>query len=429
MNKLVLAIIVVAIVAAAAAAVYLYYNPLGKTGSIASCKAPAIIYVYADNAQKDAGKTFVGVFSLLAKNSGIQLGNYTTCMLPASSLPVKLRFYPALLLKGNFSEKIMNHTVADIEGAKLLDPVITMSIIRYLKIQPVYSYHAKLIVVKAENPLGKIRANESVIKDSFSAIAMASIDQIQYVSRSQAPVKLDIAPYVIFESKEELDKNVHYLEKAGKDYYVIKKDFLASVANNVLGARGLDLYGVEPPRGDFPSIGSSNAPVKLYIFEDFWCPYCALFYNNTFDIVKQYTSSGKLVVYAVDFLIHENAAEIHSLLLCLYRLTGNGTMYFDIVNEIYHQYAKNLTRPLMLEDVEGIVAKYVDNNTLSEAKNCAKNVSTKHYFDTRKEYFEKYLIHGTPGFLVVPSGDKPLVSTSGYLKPEEFRELIEWALR
>ncbi len=428
MNAKLLVVIVVAV--AAVIGVAYYYGwisfPGGSTG-VASCKPPAIIYVYANDQQKDVGKTFIGVFDLLAKNSGLSLGNYSTCIVPASSLPEKLRFYPALLLKGEFDERLMNYTFGDIDGAKILNPVITMSIIRYLRIEPVYSYHAKLLIVKAENPLGEVKANETVLKDSFSAIAMASIDSVEYVTRDEAPVKLDIAPYAVLESSDPLADQVHYLEKRGDKYYVIKKDYLVSVASNVLGARGLDLYGVEPPGDDYPAIGPANAPVKLYIFEDLWCPYCALFYNNTFGLLAEYAKEGRLRVYAVDFLIHPEAGELHSLLRCIYRLTGDGELYFRIVNETYHVYAENLSRPVMMEDFEGIVAKHVDNKTLAEAKNCAMNISSKAYVEERQKYFEEYMISGTPGFLLVPSNGKPLVSVSGYLDREEMEKLLSWA--
>ncbi len=56
-----------------------------------------------------------------------------------------------------------------------------------------------------------------------------------------------------------------------------------------------DKFSAEPLLRDLPVLGDSSAPLTLYEFADFQCPYCKRFFDNTLAGLKsRYMDSGKL---------------------------------------------------------------------------------------------------------------------------------------
>jgi protein-disulfide isomerase len=64
-------------------------------------------------------------------------------------------------------------------------------------------------------------------------------------------------------------------------------------------------------RSDQPTIGNANAPLTVYEFGDFQCPYCKQFYQQTYaDFKSKYIDTGKVKLVFVHFpltSIHVNA--------------------------------------------------------------------------------------------------------------------------
>lgn len=63
--------------------------------------------------------------------------------------------------------------------------------------------------------------------------------------------------------------------------------------------------GVEMSSGDLENeatLGSKNAPVTLYEYSDYQCPFCSMFYKQTLpSIIKNYVKAGKVKVVFRDF--------------------------------------------------------------------------------------------------------------------------------
>lgn len=61
---------------------------------------------------------------------------------------------------------------------------------------------------------------------------------------------------------------------------------------------GLEENAAEPGMGHGVGVGSPDAPVVIEVYEDFMCPHCAYFHNNTRDFLAEKTRSGEVrVVY------------------------------------------------------------------------------------------------------------------------------------
>lgn len=68
-----------------------------------------------------------------------------------------------------------------------------------------------------------------------------------------------------------------------------------------------------------PSLGSKDSPVTLVAFEDFECPFCERFSQQTLPlIIEKYVKSGKVRLVWKDFplSIHSNAQRAHEAARC-----------------------------------------------------------------------------------------------------------------
>lgn len=68
--------------------------------------------------------------------------------------------------------------------------------------------------------------------------------------------------------------------------------------------------------GNIQPLGNPNAQVKIIIFGDFLCPFCAKTEIEFIPKIKYLIDQGKVVVYWRDFLIHEPAIVVHNAARC-----------------------------------------------------------------------------------------------------------------
>lgn len=101
-----------------------------------------------------------------------------------------------------------------------------------------------------------------------------------------------------------------------------------------------------------PSIGNANAPVTLIAFEDFECPFCERFSQQTLPlIIEQQVKSGKVRIVWKDFplSIHSNAQKAHEAARCAWeqdKFWGYHNVLFNNQNSLsinnLKQYSRNL---------------------------------------------------------------------------------------
>ncbi len=86
-------------------------------------------------------------------------------------------------------------------------------------------------------------------------------------------------------------------------------------------------------RSDAPVIGSKNAPLTMYEFSDFQCPYCTSFYKTTYPTLKtKYIDTGKLKIVYRHFPLsfHINAEKAAEAAECANR-QGKFEPYYDLL--------------------------------------------------------------------------------------------------
>ncbi len=101
-----------------------------------------------------------------------------------------------------------------------------------------------------------------------------------------------------------------------------------------------------------PSLGDKDAPVMLIAFEDFECPFCERFSQQTLpSIIEQYVKSGKVRIVWKDFplSIHSNAQRAHEAARCAWEQDKFWEYHDALFNNQnglstnnLKQYAKNL---------------------------------------------------------------------------------------
>ena len=99
---------------------------------------------------------------------------------------------------------------------------------------------------------------------------------------------------------------------------------------------------VDVETGDAPVLGSKDAQVTIVEFSDFQCPYCAKFYNEAYqDIKEQYVDAGKAKIVFMDFPL----TQIHPLALpaaestrCV-REQGGDTAFWKMHDKIFENQA------------------------------------------------------------------------------------------
>ena len=421
LDRKVLMILLIAVSIFCIAAAYYYLG--SHKGSSITCSENSIVYVYSSQKQKEKAEKFFETFKQLAAREGLNLSSVETCVIDANSLSRKLRMYPALMYRGKVSglEQI---TVGEIDGYHIVDYMASLNVARYAGIEPTFTYEAKAFIVSGSSPWSRPSVDVSKMKSELERLALAKITDVVEVGVEDSPVEVDVAPALIFESTYNLSEGVQYLEKTGNNYYMLLKAYNVRLAQDYLGAEAAELRKLPAVLSkDLPSLGSQDAPVRLYIFEDYLCPYCAKFYKDCYDHLVEKAKAGLLQVVAVDFIVHREVLDAHALTRCLYAETSNGSLYFQISDELYLKYYEGVS-PTLQEAVT-IAAEYVSNDTLARAKACMLSEREVIYNLTLSAYY-KIGIGGTPTLLFWERDKKVGLLFTGYIPWSQVEEVVDW---
>ncbi len=85
---------------------------------------------------------------------------------------------------------------------------------------------------------------------------------------------------------------------------------IKSPGSSGVPSQGSDKKVIVAARADAPVIGNKNAPVTMYEFGDFQCPFCQSFVKNTLpSIIQKYVDTGKVKIVFRHFPLsfHVNA--------------------------------------------------------------------------------------------------------------------------
>lgn len=180
--------------------------------------------------------------------------------------------------------------------------------------------------------------------------------------------------------------------------------------NNVVNAKDLI--------GNAVVLGGKKAPVTIIDFSDFQCPYCRIFWENTFSqLKKDYIDTGRVSFVLKDFPLsfHPGALPAAKGAMC----ANDQGKYWDMVNKIFSEQAKQGqgTVQFTIDDVK----KWASQIGLDVAKfnSCVDSNKYQTKIDQDNAEGTKLGVEGTPTFFI---NSTQLVGAQPYT---EFKKIID----
>ncbi|ULH15924.1 DsbA family protein [Deinococcus sp. KNUC1210] len=149
-----------------------------------------------------------------------------------------------------------------------------------------------------------------------------------------------------------------------------------------------------------PLLGQASAPVTMVVFEDFKCPNCKNFEDNTMPTIQsKYIDTGKVKMYKLNFpFIGPDSTTAAEAAECAYVQKGDAgynsfaTLLFRAQGEETTQWA---TKDKMYE-----LAGYVDGLDAAKFKTCLDSEATKAQVDADKAQANKAGVNATPSVFI-----------------------------
>ena len=392
------------------------------TEGLENCSEPALVYVYVNSNQEQKAKAFLNTFIREAGRQGIDLSNVRLCMVNATSRGWNLRLYPSIVVKGEVPS-LKRYLEDSVEGYGVLDYSISEAIARYLKVNVTFTYTAKVYIVEGTTNWTHVNFNitDKLVK-ILQSIALARIEGVE--KTTNPPVNVPYRPALLFYSKNNLSKGIIYLESIGENYYTITRQYMIMLATNIFGTRFIEVY-FKPNITETVVVGNSNAPVTLYVFEDYWCPYCARFYSINEKVLEKLISNRTLKLVPLDFIVHREIAGLHVFMRCLYDISGNGLAYYNVTVKLYEELlsGKKPNVDMAAKYAEDIVGKDV----VDKARNCVGNRTLINLvLNETMSYNREYGVRATPTLLFYNYGLGKGMLIEGYIGSKDFENIVKW---
>ena len=414
-----------------------------KAGSLSGCGAPAVAVVYAEGQEKLAEK----MAELLSKQvKGDVPPGTRFCVVPVAGAPGlgEARVLPLILVdasnvSGRLARTLLNTSIVD--GWRPVrydvDAVFAVQVAYHyqLKERPLYHYKAELVIVQGH--LNITRADVNAIRndkaflDLVAAVAATGISNVTEAEPGNVPLPRGAAlPTLLYHSSQNLSDGVPSLRNIGDGYYTLTSVDYSRV---LLGRGYVEAREVpgNPPLAmlaERPSIGRGS--IGIAVFEDFMCPFCARFYNETMPYLLGLARQGKVRIYFLDLLIHANVEQVvrlHRLLDCYYAETHNSTGYLEAVEEIYRVVWRDMNliqsgkagTDRLTKDLDRLYSELRER--LNASTECPEAQAALGLGDSLAKL---YGVRGTPGFLAWRNGTGFVVVTEGFRAKQFFQKLV-----
>lgn len=365
MGKKVVAIAAVAAVAVLAVAYVLWLR---------SCPEPSIIYVYANDAQKNAMDGVTSTFKTVLLNYyGVNVINVPVCPLPAQSIPAKLRVYPALLVKGSIPS-LYQLITGYAGGYGVISPLISAVLTRYQGVNVTFGVAAEAVILESTAPFVGFNMSERNLKEILSHVALAEIMSVSRRRPEDMGLSVNTLPTVVFKSDYNLSESVPYLVRLKDSIYSLSND----TERRLLAFLNVAVYEVHEQPSRLLDKGvpyGGAAPVTLYILEDYHCPFCAALVRDLGGYMSSPVKQGRLKIVFVDLIVHPEVTEMHALTRCIYNVTGDAELYFNITRELYALFSQGTATDTNL--TKTIASKYVSADVIEKAQACAASLGAK----------------------------------------------------
>jgi protein-disulfide isomerase len=351
---------------------------------------------------------------------------YDFCEVSEANVPWKLRAYPALLVKGEPPSRLKELVAGYVNGYALLDYTLASTLALNLGLPVKFTATAEAFIVKGESEWGSLGRKTDTVKlvDALEALVVARITDVKVIEKDEIPFRFKSYPAVLLRSDYDLASANRYVTRLDSNYYTFKEDVQPQVSLLVSGSSAELHWEVEPPPNT-PWWGSANATLRILIFEDLACPYCARFYANVYpSVVKPLLEKGVAAIYALDFIVHREVEKHHRLLWCMYKLTGNGTLYAELVKESYRVLSDSRS-PISYDSLVNKIREKLGRDA-DRIIDCVDSESAKQHLDTVRQLASKLGVRGTPTIAVVGGGYTILVY--GLPEPSTLEKIVNWLM-
>ncbi len=205
-----------------------------------------------------------------------------------------------------------------------------------------------------------------------------------------------------------------------------------TVTGNVVDA-GTQPSVVKASIDDDAVLGNENAKITIIEFSDYQCPFCRKFWTETLPQLKStYIDTGKVKLVFRDLplaSLHPMAQASAEAAECV-REKGGDSAYFKFHDKLFEEQniidSGNKAGPVTR------TATYTNDDLKKWAKAVGYDISScldsgKYKSEVAKDSADASAagIQGTPGFVIMKSGDKEGIPLAGAYPFSQFQQIIE----
>lgn len=368
--------LLIALVAAALITVALLlglFRPASAPTQPQECPEPSVVYVYASEEQKEAANDVVADLKMMLQYWGVNIVNVPMCTVSAQNFPWKLQIYPAMLVRGNVTLP-REYVSRTLDGYRELYPLISAMIARQRGVNVIYSYAGEAVIVPGTAPLTNIPVSTQLLRDVLSLVFLINVTQVSSYRDEGIASQLALLPGVVVKSSYNLSLGAPYVVELAPGFYALAERFQRTLLQN------LGVFAYEISRNPLSgleggvSLGASG-DATLYLLEDYHCPFCAKFINSTGELLLELAREGRLRVVFVDLVVHSEVAPVHAFAQCLFNLTGNASLYFDLTRELYKALLSR--NQVTLDDAVKFARTRVPQDVLNSSIACGKRFESE----------------------------------------------------
>jgi len=430
-------VIILAIVSAALIAVGIFLISQGipsqtQTPTHEEAGVCRFLIIYDKELNETSKKILVSIASAIARYlsvSGVKCQEYTFLSkgeVTNYTIPV----YPALIVESNILPSDLSEAFLRLSNNHwLLKPPYLYYLIQSssggVSMEYVFSSKAYIVESSINIPnLGIRIENIEELKDVLSWTSSTRVIEIKKAEYNQYP-NLPYYPSIIIIPTESVNISEYspIVISLGNNTFMYEPlwyntNLLPYILNISMGNVMLEVHFKPSFKG--PYVGDMNAPIKVIVFEDINCPYCARLFNNTLPaIYSKYVSRGFLAMIFNILTVHEESRELHEALACRYLLKRDGKDYYELLLKLYGLVIGG--KSISMNDFERLT-------NVSSIELFSKCNATS-ILDEFNEQARRYGIAGTPAMLIWSDNKDVGILIVGYVDVEIVNDVIKALMR
>gem|GEM_PF-1062622 len=172
-----------------------------------------------------------------------------------------------------------------------------------------------------------------------------------------------------------------------------------------------------------PIVGSPDARFYIYIYEDVYCPVCALLYQNTLPKLWNMVNNGTAALVLKNFIVHPQAYSAQQYLTAVFLKTGNSSLVVEVMKSVYDKLLQDLRQNKTPSiDIRAIVTEKLGHEV--DVQGYATPASNVIESDGWEAF--NYLILGTPGIVVWDNENGVGLVIVGFISAEDIVKVMDF---